>query len=267
MGNKTGFQLASGAPQIYEKVLVPLWFGRWARALLQLVDIRPGDAVLDVACGTGVTTRLAQDAAGNDGHVTGLDINAPMLEIARDLSQGSAIDWIKGDVADTGLGSGTVDVVISQHGYHYFPDKPRALVEIHRVLVPKGRCAFSIWEGHSAYTSALCGAVEKYISQEIAQKQRSQRVTPGSEQLALALENAGFNKISVHKQRLDIHVPMARTFVPLHLGSMPIAAAFNALAEAEKDALIGDVEDALADYVQGDEIVYPDTVYVAIGSK
>ncbi|MCP4318628.1 MAG: methyltransferase domain-containing protein [Hyphomicrobiales bacterium] len=267
MGNNTGFQLARGVPEIYEKVLVPLWFGRWAKALLELVEIQPGEAVLDVACGTGVTTRLAQEAVGDGGHVTGLDINAPMLAIARDLAQGSAIDWIEGDVAETGLDSGTVDAVISQHGYHYFPDKARALAEIHRVLAPGGRIAFSIWDGHSAYTSALCAAVEKHISPEIADKQRSQRVTPNSEELVLALENGGFGKAGVHKQTLDIRVPLAPVFVPLHLGSMPIAGAFNALSEPEKDALVGDVEDALAEYVQDDELVYPDTVNVAMGYK
>lgn len=267
MNDKKDFQLAEGAPAIYEKVLVPLWFGRWAEALLALVALQPGEAVLDVACGTGVTTRLANDAVGENGHVTGLDINAPMLSIARELAPKSNIDWIERDVSESGLESGSFNAVISQHGYHYFSDKPSALAELRRVLVPGGRLALSIWDDHSAYTSALCVAVEKYISPEIAKKQSGQRMTPKPEQLIAALSDAGFKDVEVHTQALEIRVPSAQEFVPLHLSSMPIAAAFDALAVAEKQKLIDHVANALRDYEQDGRLVYPDTVNVVVGYR
>jgi len=267
VSDKKGFQLTDSAPKIYENVMVPLWFGRWAEALLELVAIQPGEAVLDVACGTGVTTRLADAAAGKSGHVTGLDISAPMLAVARDLAANSAITWIESDVSDIDLKSHSFNSVISQHGYHYFPDKPRALIEFHRLLAPKGRIAISIWEGHSAYTLALCSAVEKHISSEIANKQRGQRETPSAEELATALTDAGFNNVSVQTQTLDICVPAPRNFVTLHLGSMPIAAAFIGLSDIKKDRLISDVEEALSGFTQGNQLVYPDSVNVAIGYK
>lgn len=58
---------------------------------------------------------------------------------------------------------------------------------------------------------------------------------------------------------------MAEEFVPLHLGSMPIAGAFMALDEGVQANLIYDVSEALEGYVQGDRIVYPDAVHVAVG--
>ena len=73
------FQLSGSAPEIYENSMVPLWFGRWAGALLTFVSLKTGETVLDVACGTGVTTRIAKREVGSDGRVTGLDINAGML--------------------------------------------------------------------------------------------------------------------------------------------------------------------------------------------
>jgi len=81
------------------------------------------------------------------------------------------------------------------------------------------------------------------------------------------MERAGFSDIAVHRQELTIDVPLAAEFVPLHLGSMPIAAAFEALPDARKAALVEDVETALAAYVQGGRIVYPDAVHVATGVK
>lgn len=54
------FQLSGGAPEIYENTMVPLWMGRWAEALLTLVSLQVDETVLDVACGTGVTTRIGE---------------------------------------------------------------------------------------------------------------------------------------------------------------------------------------------------------------
>ena len=79
------FQLAGNRPKIYEKVMVPLWFGRWAEALVDKVSLGTSERVLDVACGTGVTTRLVKSKVGPSGKVVELDINAPMLAKAKDL--------------------------------------------------------------------------------------------------------------------------------------------------------------------------------------
>lgn len=261
------FQLAGNAPEIYEKVMVPLWFGRWADALIDLLALQPGENVLDVACGTGVTTRLAWDKVAPGATVMGLDVNASMIAKAKELATGREIVWLERDAADSGLGSETVDVVMSQHGYHYFPDKPAALAEFKRVLAPGGRMGLSIWDGHSPYTRAVCRAVERHISREIAVKQRAQRQTPSADELANQLSESGFSEVRIVRQELSIDVPAARVFVPLHLGSMPIADAFDALPEDRKVALIEDVETEMSPYARGDRLVYPDAVHVALGTR
>ena len=249
--------------------MVPHWFGRWAEALVDSLDLQENQNVLDVACGTGVTTRLAKAGVGPSGRVDGLDINQSMLAKAQEIAANHDIGWIKGDVGETGLPSGSYDVIMSQHGYHYFPDKPRALAEFRRLLVEGGRMAFSIWDGHSPYTLALCDAVQRHISVDIADKQRSQRETSTSSELISQVEKAGFSAVEVHRQELMIDVPPAVEFVPLHLGSMPIAEAFHALSEAKKTALIEDVSDSMAMYVQEDSsrLLYQDSVHVVFGTN
>jgi ubiquinone/menaquinone biosynthesis C-methylase UbiE len=261
------FQLTGTAPQIYEEVMVPLWFARWAGALVETAALRSGEAILDVACGTGVTTRLAHERVAPEGRVTGLDINASMIAKARELAAGTDIAWLEADVCDSGLGSGTMDAVISQHGYHYFPDKPAALAEFLRVLVPGGRMALSIWDGHSPYTRAVCAAVERFISPEIAARQRAQRETPSAGELADQLHQAGFSDIRIERTELSIDVPEASEFVPLHLGSMPIAGAFHALPDDRQRALIDEVDDAMNAFRRGNRLVYPDAVHVAMGTR
>jgi len=261
------FQLSGSAPEIYENTMVPLWFGRWATALLQLASLRDGERVLDVACGTGVTTRLAKRDVGTRGHVTGLDINADMLAKARSLAADLDIAWIESDVTGTGLPRDHFDAVISQHGYHYFPDKPAALAEFYSVLAPQGRIAMSMWDGHSCYTQAICSAVETFISPQVAQKQRSQRETTPADALIAEVSDAGFRDVSVVRQELLIKVPLASEFVPLHLGSMPIAHAFHDLEDVDKAALIAQVSDRLSAYVVGDQMIYPDAVNVVTAIK
>jgi len=261
------FQLEGRAAETYEEVLVPLWFGRWAEALVDLVDLHPSDRVLDVACGTGVTTRLARRMVGHEGRIDGLDINASMLEIARELAEGLDIGWIESDVTEIGLSSLSCDVVMAQHGYHYFPDKPAALAEFRRLLAPRGRLALSVWDGHSPYTEALCNAVEHHISPDVARKQRAQRETPSADELTSQIQAAGFADVSVYRQELLIEVPLMQEFVPLHLSSMPIAGAFLALDQLARQGLIDDVAAALEPYVQEDKVAYPDAVLVAVGIR
>ena len=158
-------------------------------------------------------------------------------------------------------------MILSQHGYHYFPDKSGALKEFHRLLTPGGRIGFSVWDGHSAYTHALCAAIERHISPEVAARQRSQRQTPSADVLKEQVTHAGFSDVRVHRQELLIDVPKPSEFVPLHLASMPIAGAFLALSKDAQADLIADVATALADCMQEDRLIYPDAVHVAIGYK
>lgn len=261
------FQLSGSAPEIYENTMVPLWFGPWAEALLELVFLKTDESVLDVACGTGVTTRIAKREVGENGHVTGLVIYAGMLAKARDLASDMDITWMESDVVGTGLQSDNFNAIISQHGYHYFPDQPAALEDFFRLLAPSGRIAMSVWDGHSAYTTALCSAVEKYISPEIAKKQRSQRETPSADTLIENVSRAGFQNAAVTRQEVLIKVPLAAEFVPLHLDSMPIANAFYSLPDDKKHALITDVAHALRGNIVGNQVVYPDAVNVVTGVK
>ena len=228
------FQLQADAVEIYERVIVPLWFENWAAALLELVPPQPGDAVLDVACGTGVTTRLAKHRVGSDGQVDGLDVNAKMLDRAKSHAEVSGIRWIECDICESHLPANRYNIILSQQGYQYFTDQPKALKELYRLLVPGGKLAFSVWDGQSVYTEAVCSAIEKYISIDAANIQRRQRETPPVRELEGALSKAGYIDIRIERQELTIRVPLAPEFVPLHLTSMPIGPKFLELPKMKK---------------------------------
>jgi ubiquinone/menaquinone biosynthesis C-methylase UbiE len=87
------WQLEGSAAELFQRYLVPAITSKWAEDLVRRAQLRTGELVLDVACGTGVVARLAA-AKVRPGQVTGLDLNAGMLSVARSLpNDGVPINW------------------------------------------------------------------------------------------------------------------------------------------------------------------------------
>lgn len=115
-----------------------------AARLVRYAGIRPGDRVLDLACGTGV---VAVTAARRGASVTGLDLTPELLDVARDNAQIAAvdIDWREGDVESLPFDTDSYDAVVSQFGHMFAPRADVAIDEMLRVLKPGGTIAFSTW--------------------------------------------------------------------------------------------------------------------------
>ena len=122
--------------EIYEQHLVPAMFEPFARDLIQLCNIRSSDKILDVACGTGILSRLAIDCVDiTVGKVVGIDINPVMLDMARHCSAGKDIEWKEGSAMSLPFPNEFFDLVVCQQGLQFFPDRIKALKEMNRVLV------------------------------------------------------------------------------------------------------------------------------------
>ncbi len=70
MSDQGQWQVAGNAAETYERALVPAVFAAWAPLVVALADPRPGERVLDVACGTGVVTRLVAQRVGLAGKLS-----------------------------------------------------------------------------------------------------------------------------------------------------------------------------------------------------
>ena len=128
--------------------------GRGIRALMRqlLGDLDVGEApvALDVACGTGISTFALIKKTGGKGEFHGVDISEGMLEVARRSAEARGIKnvrFAKGDAENLDFPDATFDVVISNMSLQFFPDKQRALSEMHRVLKPGGRLAILFGAG------------------------------------------------------------------------------------------------------------------------
>lgn len=136
------FQIPLEAAEMYEAKFVPALFAEWAPRLIEIAAVEPGDAVLDVACGTGIVARTAAGTVGSDGRVVGLDLNKAMLTVAARVRPD--LEWHQGDVARLAFRDGEFDVVLCQMALMFFPDRARAFREMRRVVSPGGTVAVCV---------------------------------------------------------------------------------------------------------------------------
>jgi demethylmenaquinone methyltransferase / 2-methoxy-6-polyprenyl-1,4-benzoquinol methylase len=110
----------------------------WKRQAMELLALRPGDRVLDVATGTGDLAFRERAAVGLEGQVVGVDSCAAMLQVAR-RRQRCAVDFQEGDAMDLRFPDASFDVVTIGFGLRNVADRGKALREFQRVLRPGGR--------------------------------------------------------------------------------------------------------------------------------
>jgi ubiquinone/menaquinone biosynthesis C-methylase UbiE len=113
------------------------------RRVLDLAELRPGEAVLDVGCGTGTLALEAQARVGVSGHVVGVDPAPRQLARARAKAarRGLPVELRSGVIEALPFPDGTFDAALSTLMMHHLPDdlKERGLAEIARVLRSGGR--------------------------------------------------------------------------------------------------------------------------------
>ena len=114
-----------------------------ARFALDQADVKPGEAVLDVGCGTGSLALLAQERVGANGRVVGVDPGPRQIERAQAKARraNAPAEFRTGVIEKLDFPDDSFDVVCSTLMMHHLPDdvKRQGLSEIARVLRPGGR--------------------------------------------------------------------------------------------------------------------------------
>ena len=120
---------------------------RLARRLRDAAAVARGDAVLDVGCGTGSSTRDAARSAA-PGPVLGVDLSSQMLEVARRRAAAEGLDNVSFEQADAQVhpfAEEAFDVAVSSFGAMFFADPVEAFANVRRALRPGGRLALLAW--------------------------------------------------------------------------------------------------------------------------
>jgi SAM-dependent methyltransferase len=239
------------AAKAYEALMVPALFGEWASRVADAAAIQPGQSVLDVACGTGVLAREMASRTGATGHVTGLDPNAGMLEVARQIMPD--LEWRQGRAESLPFPDQTFDRVVSQFGLMFFDDRREALREALRVLRPGGGVVFAVWASLgsiSAYEDEVA-LLERMAGGRAADALRAPFALGDPRDLESLFEDAGVANIAVMTHTGTARFPSIRVMVEGDLrGWLPVMGVV--LTEDEIAAILEEAEHVLSRYVTRD---------------
>ncbi|MEZ4650094.1 MAG: class I SAM-dependent methyltransferase [Candidatus Eisenbacteria bacterium] len=265
------WQLAREAAERYEQILVPAILGPAAEALVDWSKLEPGDAVVDVGCGTGAAARFAAEGDDPPHRIVGVDVNPGMLEVARRSSsdRGTLIEWFENSAHELPFHDGEFDVALCAQTLQFLKDAPRAVAEMHRVLKPGGRIAVSLWcrIGENPYFDALVDAMSNHIGAETAGGLRAAFALCESDTIRALLVEAGFAQLETTVEELTLELPRADDFVPRHVSATPMSVGFSSASEDARQAVVRDVTERMKSYETDDCVRVPFRTHLAMGMK
>ncbi|MDP5070647.1 MAG: methyltransferase domain-containing protein [Congregibacter sp.] len=125
-----------------------------AEALMEHAQIDDARAVLDVGCGGGSETLMLAERLGADACVLGVDVSAPLLEVARahlasvgDVGKG--VGFVQADASSHDFGTQQFDLLFSRFGVMFFEEPGQAFAHLRKAMQAKGRLAFACWQSLS----------------------------------------------------------------------------------------------------------------------
>ena len=235
-------QLYSGsAAENYERYFVPAIGAPLAADLIETADLRPGERVLDVACGTGIVARLAAASVGESGCLTGTDVNPDMLEVARAVADGMPIDWHQADAESLPQPEASFDVVLCQMGLQFVPNKLAALREMRRVLVPGGRTVLNLPGPTPEPMAAFADALARHVDPKLASFVHLVFSLYETSEVREMMDSADFVDIDIRSATKELSVPPPRQFMWEYIHSTPLGTALVGLDEKRRAALERDV--------------------------
>jgi len=172
-----------------------------------LIELRPGETVLDLGSGGGIDVLLSARRVGPSGKAYGLDMTDDMLALARENQRKSGVEnveFLKGEIESIPLPANSVDVVISNCVINLSADKGRVLREAFRVLKPGGRFAVSDVVARGEVPEAVRQSLMLWVGCIAGALEEREYVDK--------LSQAGFAEVSVEPTRV-YNVEDARRFL------------------------------------------------------
>jgi len=250
----------SNPAETYESYMVPAIFAPWASRLLETAVPKPGERVLDLACGTGIVGRQAAKLVEPGGSVTGLDLNPNMLEVARAAAQreGVEIDWREGRAEAMPFADGSLDVALCQFALMFFEEPQAAMEETRRVLDDRGRVALSVWQGldwHPFYQT-----LHEVIERRAGISALQQIFAMGDDaELRRLLTGSGFRDVQIESSSLVSRFPDPQGFlageIDVDTAAIPSMQQLDGAARQEITAAIArDMDGPLREVTDGDHV-------------
>jgi SAM-dependent methyltransferase len=268
-------QLTEPTPaEMYQHFYGPAIFEPCAELLLRRATPRPGDRVLDVACGTGIVARRVAALVGPSGRVTGLDLSPEMIRVARSIppSGGAPIVWVTDDATQPTLPDHAFDLVVCQQGLQFFHDRAGALRQMRRLLAPGGRVAIAAWSGierHPLFASLAAAEAPHLGPLGIGYDELVAPYSLSREELAGLLADAGFAGVKVDEESIETSFQEPDRFVErmeyAYAAVVPQFVADRAAFDAFVRTVEAEAGEIVRRYTRGGRVTFPMHTSIATG--
>ncbi len=218
-------------------------------------EAQPGERVLDVGCGAGATTRALVAAVGPEGHATGVDISAALVEAARERDPGG--DYVQADAAAHPFDEDAYDLVASRFGVMFFGDPVAAFANLRRGTRPGGRLRLITWRAaaENAFMTTAARAARPLLGDLPTPPPDGpgQFAFADAERVAAILAAAGWR--AVEHEPLDPELAMPADALTTYLTRLgPLSRILPALEPALREQVLDVVRAAFEPFIDGDEV-------------
>jgi ubiquinone/menaquinone biosynthesis C-methylase UbiE len=236
--------------------------------LLEMADIRPGERVLDVACGTGLVTCQAAVRVGSTGIVIGIDISEHMIERACAQAARQHLHHIifdRMEAENLWLPSNVFNVALCALGLMYVPDPAQAVQEMHRVLKTGGRAVAAVWGqrdrcGWAAVFPIVAARVHSEVCPLFFQ-------LGTGDMLAQTFQAAGFTDVACTRLSTSLLYASAEEACGAAFAGGPVALAYARFDARTRQAAHAEYLADIAAYGTGDGYAIPGEFVVVRGDK
>lgn len=256
------------ASEVYE----PGWRDQLApahAALLEMAALRPGERVVETACGTGLVTIPAAEAVGPSGRVEATDLSRVMVERLEarcaELGLADRVSARRMGAEELELGDGEFDAALCALGLMYVPDPLAALFEMHRVLAPGGRAVAAVWgERRNCGWAGIFPVVDARVETEVCPLFFALG-SGGS--LERHFERAGFTDVRARRISTTLEYPDEQAALRAAFEGGPVAMAYGRFDDAVRAEAHRDYLETIADYRDGGGYRIPGEFVVVRGEK
>ncbi len=232
-------------PAAYDRYLGPILFQPYAEDLAARLRVPENGAVLELACGTGILTRVLRNHLGPTVKLMATDLNEPMFrQAAAKFHAGELVEWRQADACNLPFADNAFDAVVCQFGLMFVPDKLLAAKEARRVLKPKGEFLFNVWDAmeHNALGRITHHTVVSYFEKDPPSFYQVPFSYHDRDEIRRVLTEAGFRDISIEVVPKNGHVTTAKDAAKGLIEGNPVA---TAISERDR-SLLPVITDAVA---------------------
>ncbi|MEO9310051.1 MAG: methyltransferase domain-containing protein [Nitrososphaera sp.] len=272
----------------YKKRLIKTWneiaphyHKKWAKRkigpfqsttkLVSIAQLRKGDRVLDLACGTGIVISEILPKIGRTGHIVGVDSSISAIKIAKKwLNGNSNVDFMIADVENLHFNE-EFDAVTCQYALFFFPNADRVLQNIKHCLKKGGNLAIAVHGARDSvpYFSSIIDVATKFILDYLPPGAPDLDRFGTKSHLRKTVRDAGFTNIKINEFVFSYSPGTFTQYWADYLKYLakPLKEKINKLTPTQKNQMRKQVREKTQPYTKNEKIIFPWKVLVLHATK